>query len=101
MRRELKDPRVGSVTFTGVDLSSDLREATVRFLPMGGADDVERVERLQQGLDAARSFLQGKVGRNLKLRFTPRFTFRFDKGVANLLDVHDLLEGLKKGEQGS
>ena len=97
VRRELKDPRVGAVTFTGVDLSADLREATVRFLPMGGADDTERIAELQSGLNAACAFLQGKVGRNLRLRFTPRFSFKFDKGVANLLTVHDLLEGLKQG----
>ncbi len=93
--RELRDPRVGQVTFTRVELTEDLREAKVWFVPLAGLDASERIAELQGGLDAARKFLQRRLGRNLKLRFTPKMTFLYDKGLSNLVRVHDLIDGLK------
>lgn len=90
-QRELRDPRVRQVTFTRVELTEDLREARVYFVPLGGVGNDERVAELQVGLDAARTFLQRKVGQNLKLRFTPRMTFRYDKGLGNLVRVHEVM----------
>jgi len=108
-QRELKDPRVQQVTFTRVELSEDLREAKVFFVPLGGIGESERIGELQQGLRGASSFLQRKLGRNLRLRFTPRLQFRYDVGVDNLVGIHDLMSGLSgevpagtaKAESGS
>ncbi|MEE2828457.1 MAG: 30S ribosome-binding factor RbfA [Myxococcota bacterium] len=94
-QRELRDPRVGQVTFTRVELTEDLREAKVWFVPLAGLDASERIAELQGGLDAARKFLQRRVGQNLKLRFTPKMSFRYDKGLSNLVRIHDLMDGLK------
>ncbi len=90
-QRELRDPRVRQVTFTRVELTEDLREARVYYVPLGGVGDDKRVAELQGGLDAARTFLQRKVGQNLKLRYTPRMTFRYDKGLGNLVRVHEVM----------
>jgi len=103
-QREIRDPRVGQVTFTRVELTEDLREARVFFVPLGGVGQEKRIAEMQVGLDAAKTFLQRKVGKNLKLRFTPRMTFRYDKGLGNLVRVHEVIGGLNsdaqdKGEQ--
>jgi len=90
-QRELRDPRVRQITFTRVELTEDLREARVYYVPLGGVGDEKRVAELQGGLDAARTFLQRKVGQNLKLRYTPRMTFRYDKGLGNLVRVHEVM----------
>jgi ribosome-binding factor A len=103
-QREIRDPRVGQVTFTRVELTEDLREARVFFVPLGGVGQEKRIAEMQVGLDAAKTFLQRKVGKNLKLRFTPRMTFRYDKGLGNLVRVHEVIgdlnsEAQDKGEQ--
>lgn len=84
------------VTITRVDLTSDLREATVWFTPLGGIGDDARVKELQAGLRKAASFLQGRAGRALRLRNTPRLTFRYDTGVENLVHIHELLHEMPK-----
>ncbi len=95
-QRELKDPRVQDVTFTRVELSEDLREARVFFVPLGAIGEAERIGELEKGLRGAAPFLQRKVGRNLRLRFTPRLSFRYDVGVDNLVGIHDLMQGLDR-----
>ena len=99
LQRESKDPRLAEVTTTRVELSSDLRDATVFFVPLGSVSDGERVKEIQGGLEASRGFLQGKLGRNLHLRFAPRLRFRFDRGVENLVRVHDLLTELRRHDE--
>jgi ribosome-binding factor A len=93
-QREIKDPRVQQVTFTRVELSEDLREARVFFVPLGAIGEDERIAQLEQGLRGASAFLQRKLGRNLRLRFTPRLQFRYDVGVDNLVGIHDLMRGV-------
>jgi ribosome-binding factor A len=97
IRREIKDPRVSALTLTRVDLSDDLRDATVRWVPLGGIGEEQRIAEIQSGLDKAAGFLQRTVGRNLRLRSSPTLRFRYDVGVENLVHVHELLDGLKRG----
>ncbi len=85
----MRDPRVRDVTLTRAEMTEDLREATVFFTPLGRLGDAGRAEELRKGLTRAAAFLQGKVGRSLRLRNTPRLTFRYDKGVDNLAHMHD------------
>ena len=95
VRRDVRDPRVRDVTITRVDLTDDLRQATVWFTPLGGLGDEGRIAELQAGLDKAKLFVQGKVGRNLRLRVTPRLRFLYDAGVDNLVRMHEVLGGLR------
>jgi ribosome-binding factor A len=95
VRREVKDPRVGFVTITRVEVSADLREAKAYFMPLGDAADRDEVAA---GLTAAAPFLQGRLGRQLRLRSTPRLTFAFDRGMENLHRVHDVLRELDEAK---
>ena len=89
------------VTITRVELSGDLREATVWFTPLGRLEDEQRIQELQAGLRKAASFLQGKAGRALRLRNTPRLRFRYDTGVENLVHMHEVMQGLVPEDRAS
>ena len=75
---ELKDPRIGFVTVTGVDTSPDLRHATVFVSVLGGE---RKRERTLVGLGAAHGVLQSAIAHELKLKRTPQLAFEYDPSV--------------------
>jgi ribosome-binding factor A len=72
---DLKDPRIGFVTVTGVKTSPDLRHARVYVSVLG---DAEAVSASLEGLRSAQGFLQGRIGGELRLKHTPTLTFFHD-----------------------
>lgn len=86
---ELKDPRVGFVTVTGAEVTTDLGYAKV-FISVYG-DDRKR-ERTLVGLTAAHGYLQSRVARELKLRRTPRLTFEYDPSVEHGVRMSQLID---------
>ena len=74
----LKDPRIGFVTVTAVQATTDLKHAKVFVSVLG--DEPERARTLT-GLEAARGVLQARVGRELGLRRTPVLAFEYDPTV--------------------
>ncbi|GIW45723.1 MAG: ribosome-binding factor A [Candidatus Binatia bacterium] len=79
--REVKDPRVGSVTITAVRVSADLGVAWVRFRCLG--DDAAQ-ERCLAGLRSAGGFLRGQLLRRLNLRRSPQLVFEVDPTLPEL-----------------
>lgn len=73
--REVKDPRVGNVTITGVRLAADMGVAKVFYSPFASTHPQEEA---QVGLTRAAGFLRGEAGRRLGLRHAPRLDFVFD-----------------------
>ena len=73
--REVKDPRVGNVTITAVNVAADMGTARVYFTPFASINPHEEV---RIGLTHAGGFLRGEVGRRLRLRHAPRLEFIFD-----------------------
>lgn len=90
----LKDPRIGFVTVTGVDTSPDLRRARVYVSVLGSAD--ERQDAMV-GLQSAAGFLQGKVGAELHMKHTPTLEFHYDESIDHGMRITELLD---KGESG-
>jgi ribosome-binding factor A len=88
--RELKDPRVGFVTVTGVKTSPDLRHARVFVSVLGTAD--EREASLA-GLRSAHGFLQKRVAGELRLKHTPALEFSYDTSIDHGMRITELLEG--------
>jgi ribosome-binding factor A len=86
---EIKDPRVGFVTVTAVETSSDLRHARV-FVSVLGTDSVRR--RSMQGLRAAHGFLQRRVAGQLRLKHTPTLDFAYDDTAESAQRIQELLE---------
>ncbi len=76
--REVKDPRVGNVTITAVQVASDLKTARVLFVPFASSHDPQEV---RAGLTRAAGFLRGAAGRRLGLKYVPRLQFELDERI--------------------
>lgn len=91
VRRELRDPRVGMITLTGVDMSPDCTHATVRFSCLDAAHVAEAAE----GLRRAAGFLRARLGRRIRLFATPELHFAYDESVARGARVSALIESVR------
>ena len=85
---DLKDPRVGFVTVTGVKTSPDLRHARVYVSVLG--DETEREASLE-GLRSAHGYLQRRVASELTLKHTPALTFIYDGSVDRGMRITEIL----------
>jgi ribosome-binding factor A len=94
IRREIKDPRIGFVTFTRVELSDDLRHAKV-FVSCIGAD-AEKARTLQ-GLASATGYVRRHLGRALHLRYIPELAFLLDDSLEHGAKIAQLLRQLHAG----
>ncbi len=86
---EIKDPRVGFVTVTGVKTSPDLRHARVYVSVLG--DDAARASTLA-GLRSAHGFLQSRLASELRLKHTPALTFEYDDTVDRGMRISEILD---------
>ena len=77
LQRELRDPRVGMITVTSVDVSPDLSHAKVFFTLF----DKDRLEGTLQGLKRSAGFLRSQLARRIKLYTTPELRFVYDESV--------------------
>ena len=76
--KELKDPRIGFVTVTDVEMTGDLREAKIYVSVMGGE---EQVKSSLEGLNSALGFIRREIGHLIRLRFTPEISFALDTSL--------------------
>jgi len=86
---EIKDPRVGFVTVTGVKTSPDLRHARVYVSVLG---DAGVREASLDGLRSAHGFLQHRVASELSLKHTPALTFEYDDTIDKGMRITELLD---------
>lgn len=95
LQHELKDPRIGFVTVTSVEMSRDLEHAKVYVSVMG---DEEQKKRTLEGLEKAKGFLRSEVGRRLGIRRTPELVFKIDQSIEHGQHISKLLEEVKRSE---
>ena len=88
---DLKDPRIGLVTITGVETSPDLRHARV-YVSVLGAE--RKRQRALEGLQAAHSVLQARLARELRLKRTPQLAFEYDPSVERGVRMTKLIDEL-------
>ena len=88
---DLKDPRIGMVTVTGVQVTPDLGEARVYVSVLGS--EKKRAATLA-GLESARGVLQGRINRELSLRRTPTLSFAYDDAVERGVRMTKLIDEL-------
>jgi ribosome-binding factor A len=86
---QLKDPRIGFVTVTGVETAPDLKQATV-YVSVFGTERQRRDTLI--GLGAAHGLLQSRIGRELKLKRTPQLTFEYDESVERGVRMSKLID---------
>ncbi len=91
--RELKDPRIGFVTVTHVELTNDLKIAHVFYSFMG---DTKGKEKTHHALLTARGYIRRLLGDRLKLRFVPEIHFEQDDSIQKTFEVAELLKKLKE-----
>jgi len=94
--REVKDPRVGNVTITAVNLAADMGTARVFFTPFASRNPPEEV---RVGLTRAGGFLRGEVGRRLGLRHAPRLEFVFDDTAEKAAHLTGLIDRAVAGDR--
>ena len=97
LQTELNDPRLALVTVTRVLIDRELEYANVFVSTLG--DDARQKEVLQ-GLKSASGFIRRELGRRVQLRTTPNLVFHWDPGPANMEHVSQLLDRLKKTDDG-
>ncbi len=86
--RQIKDPRIGIVTITGVKMTDDLKLARIYFVEMG-KDTCD--PETQNGLEQAKSFLKRELGKRLKIRHIPDIIFTPDESFAYGSRIEKLL----------
>ena len=96
LQRELKDPRIGFVTITRVQVTADLQHATVYFSLLEGHGNPADT---QTGLKSAAGYIRRLVGERLRLRITPEVHFRLDSSIADSIRISKLLDSLDKPKE--
>ncbi len=105
----LSDPRLGLVTVTGVDVTADLRQATVYYSALGRADkrgtgvvpELEPEQRVatQAALEAAAPHVRASLGRQVRLKYTPEITFREDPAIEAGNRIESIIRDLHLGDE--
>jgi ribosome-binding factor A len=93
---ELKDPRIGLVTITGVVTTGDLRHATVYVSVLG--NEKKRAATMR-GLEAAHGVLQSRLARQLRMKRTPQLTFEYDPSVERGVRMSRLIDDLAPDDE--
>jgi ribosome-binding factor A len=96
LAREVRDPRVGFVTVTGVLVTNDLSHARVMISVPG--EDAEK-SRALEGLQSAAGFLRSRAARALTTRSVPELHFELDRGLEHAARINELLNTIRQEDQ--
>lgn len=91
--QKIKDPRVGFVTVTDVEVTGDLQQATV-FISVLGNEDNKQDSLV--GLSKAKGFIRSEIGKRIRLRKTPELIFSFDEAIEYGNRIETILRDLNK-----
>jgi ribosome-binding factor A len=89
LANDVKDPRVGPVTITGVDVSGDLAHAIVRFTHLAGSDTGKAAA---QALARTAGFLRSELSRRLNLYSVPQLSFVYDDSIESGIRMSQLID---------
>ncbi|MFH1777596.1 MAG: 30S ribosome-binding factor RbfA [Candidatus Omnitrophota bacterium] len=98
IQRHLKDPRVGFVTITHVELTADLRFARIYFSVYG--DDKEKSETTD-GIKSSLRFIRRELGHRLRLKFVPEIVFKLDESVEHSIRIQEVINQINKGKKNA
>ena len=97
IQRELRDPRLGMVSVTAVEVSRDLAHAKVFFTRLG-TDSAEEAKPAAAVLDGAAGYLRSLLARDAQMRTVPRLRFLFDASVGRGRDMEALIDRAKAAD---
>ncbi len=89
----IKDPRVASVTLTGVQMSRDISSAQLFFTV---SDEASERRNAEKGLKSAAPFIRREIGKAMQLRFVPDIRFKYDKSVVYGQKIDALLHQVQE-----
>ncbi|TBU97916.1 30S ribosome-binding factor RbfA [Stutzerimonas kirkiae] len=92
IQREIKDPRLGLVTITAVEVSRDLSHAKVFITLMGQDEDQAAITDNLRILNDANGFLRMQLGKLMKLRSVPQMHFHYDASIRRGAEMYSLIE---------
>jgi len=90
VQQEMRDPRLGMVSITGVDVSRDLAHARV-FYTVLGCDTSDEAQESTQVLNKAAGFLRRQLSLDSSMRSVPQLKFQFDSSVGRGRDMEELI----------
>ena len=93
--KSIKDPRIGFVTITRVNVSEDCRFAKIYFSVAG---NLEEKERSIKGLESAKGYVRRELGRRIRLRYTPDIVFQFDPSIEYAIHMEELIQSIHPKE---
>jgi len=94
LQKDIKDPRIGFVTVTDVEVSGDLRHAKI-FVSILNGDK----EETMAGLEATTGFVRKELGKRIRLRHIPEVIFRYDTTIETGTRVFKILEDINKDKK--
>ncbi|NLP45204.1 MAG: 30S ribosome-binding factor RbfA [Peptococcaceae bacterium] len=95
----IKDPRLGFVTITDVEVTDDLRSAKIFVSIMGSEEDVKNSMDV---LNRASGYIRGEIGKIVRLRYVPEISFKYDRSIEHGAYISQLLREMEtRGGSGS
>lgn len=94
--RNLKDPRIGFLTVTGVSTSPDLRNASVYYTVLG---DEQATADTERALAGAASRVRAAIGSQIRLKYLPKLRFVPDPAVFHARRIEEILGEIERGER--
>lgn len=98
IQQELRDPRLGMISLTSVDVSRDLGYAKVYYTQLE-VDSEEDAKETTEVLNRASGFLRSQLSREATMRSVPKLTFRFDSSVGRGRDMESLISQAKARDE--
>jgi ribosome-binding factor A len=95
--KEIKDPRIGFATITGVELAKDYSTAKIGVSVLGDPRDIRKT---LEGVQSATPYIQHRVGKSLSIRITPKISFYLDSSIADATRMVNILNTLEEAERG-
>ena len=93
---DIQDPRVEGIEITDVEVTPDLKHASVYYMPLH--DDEERREAIQEGLEHALGYLRREVAERLDTKYVPELDFQFDETIERARRIETILSDVETGE---
>jgi ribosome-binding factor A len=94
--QDVKDPRIGFVTITKVDITRDLRIAKVYFSVLGSK---KQSRDTQVGLSRSCGYIRKLLSQRMNLRYTPQLQFRLDESVKHSIHISEILDKIKNQDE--
>lgn len=93
---QIKDPRIGFITITKVDLTKDLRYARIYFSVLGKNADKNKALK---GLNSAKGYIKGLIAEKIKLRYMPEISFVIDNTLEHTQHIYEILNKIEKPKE--